>query len=106
MIFIPYLTSRSCYQCHKILQAPFVVGSPSETGTGLTLTGGARRREKPVAVEQRCRQRSVMVEQEWGELYENECAKKPNLLNETAGGLIGVREKDRKERMSRYHQHK
>lgn len=43
----------------------FVVATPSETGTGLTLAAGARRREKPAGVEQRCEQRSVMVEQKW-----------------------------------------
>ncbi len=40
----------------------FVVVAPSETGTGLKFGGGVRRRETLVAVEQRSKQRSVMVE--------------------------------------------
>lgn len=73
----------------------FVVVTPSESGTGLTLTVGARRREKLVAVEQRCEQRHVMVEQKWASCMKINIQKKPNLLNETVGGPVGKsRKKD------------
>lgn len=43
----------------------FCCSYPVETSIGPTLGGGARRGEKLVAVEQRCKQRRVMVEQNW-----------------------------------------
>ena len=64
----------------------FIVLTPSETGKGFTLCGGARRRERLIAKEQRSKQRSVMVEQKWTSEGMNVNVGEANLLNETADG--------------------